>query len=363
MATINTGVENNVNDNKSFALLRTNPKLTSNIKLVVDSNSNLFLSTFKANKELAKVEYQKFDIKPDGVYSKDVSAFFRKLPNAEKYQVLRTNTDVVLYSDYSIQYEDQYQYGASHNITKLYDEQYKIFAPIWVEKKLPSKFIIYRVEEVDYKYSYDETTVGQNQRIIELLNKATIIKSFDLNINAPLGKYLSTHVNDKLFPKAAISINFKEGSSSFYNGIDTINGGFVSKAEQFDKYYAQVDYPEIFSNEIITQGFERNGVISANAINLEFLFDDTTAENYKIYRYFGLYADDIDEGYFKVDSVNKDGIVIINMDSYKSVYDLTGTSLSQTDMIPNKSELFNIPSLHYVKDKDGNFHNIKNGVD
>lgn len=361
MAIINTSVVRNVNDNKSFALLRTNPKLTSNIKVIVDSNSNLFLSTFKANKELAKVEYQKFNIMPDGIYSSDVASFFKNLPNSEKYQVLRTNTDVTLYSDYSIQYEDQYQYGASHNITKLYDEQYKIFAPLWVEKKLPSKFIVYRVEDVDYASQYDEDTNGQNQRIIELLSKATIVKTFDIGINAPLGKYLANHVNDKQFPTSAINVNFKEGSSSFYNGIDTINGGFVSKAEQFDKYYTQVDYPEIFSNEIITQGFERNGIILANAINLEFLFDDNTAENYKIYRYFGLYVDDIDEGYFKVDSINRNGIISINMDSYKSLYDLTGTSLSPTDMLPNNIEL-SLPTLHYVKDKHGNFHNIKNGA-
>lgn len=362
MAIINTSVIHNSNDNKSFALLRTNPKLTSNIKVIVDSNSNLFLSTFKANKELAKVEYQKFDIKPDGVYSMDVALFFKNLPNSEKYQVLRTNTDVTLYSDYSIQYEDQYQYGASHNTTKLYDEQYKIFAPLWIEKKIPSKFIVYRIEDVDYSTDYTEDTVGQNQRIIELLNKATIVKTFDIGINAPLGKYLSTHVNDKQFPVSAISVNFKEGAPSFYNGIDTVNGGFVSKAEQFDKYYTQVDYPEIFSNEIISQGFERNSIILANTINLEFLFDDLTAENYKIYRYFGLYVDDIDEGYFKVDSIDKNGIININMNSYDTLYELTGTSLSPIDMIPNKEEL-NLPTLQYVKDKYGNFYNIKNGKD
>lgn len=362
MATINTGIEYNAIDNTSFAILRTNPKLTSNIKLVVDSNSNLFLSTFKANKELAKVQYQKFDIKADGIYSNDVSLFYKDLPNAEKYQVLRTNTDVTLYSDYATQYEDQYQYGASHNTTKLYDEQYRIFAPIWLEKKIPSRFVIYRVDDVDYSTQYDENTLGQNQRITELLRKATIIKSFDLRLNSPVGKYLSTHINDKRFPKSALSVNFKEGSSSFYNGIDTVNGGFASKAEQFDKYYTQVDYPEIFSNEIITNGFERNGIIVANIINLEFLFDDTTAENYKIYRYFGLYVDDIDEGYFKLDSINKNGIININIDSYRSVYELSDTSLEPIDMLPSIQEL-SIPALHYVKDKNENFHNIKNGIE
>lgn len=359
---INTSVDNNTNDNKSFALLRTNPKLTSNIKLVVDSNSNLFLSAFKANKELSKVEYQRFEIKQDGVYSNDVALFFKNLPNTEKYQVLRSDSDITIYSDYAAQYEDHYHYGASHNITKLYNEQYKIFAPIWLEKKIPSKFIIYRVDDVDFDNQYDNTTLGQNSRIIELLRKATIIKSFDITLNSNIGKYLYNHVNDKLFPNSCLSVNFKEGSSSFYNGIDTINGGFVSRAEKLDEYYTQVDYPEIFNNEIITQGFERNGIISANIVNLEFLFDDYTAENYKIYRYFGLYVDDIDEGYFKIDSINKNGIININTETYESAYNLSGTSLQPIDMAPRSEELASIPSLHYIKDKDKNFYNIKNGV-
>jgi hypothetical protein len=362
MAIINTSAVNNTIDNKSFAILRTNPKLASNIKLIVDSDSKLYLSTFKANKELAQVQYQKYDISADGVYSKDVASFFRDLPNTEKYQILRTNTDTTLYSDYSIQYEDQYQYGALHNVTKLYKEQYKLFAPIWLEKKMPSKFVVYRVEDVDYKGTYDETTLGQNGRLVELLNKATIIKTFDLSLNSPIGKYLSNHINDKLFPTAPLTVNFKEGASSFYNGIDTVNGGFASKAEQFDKYYTQVDYPEIVSNEIITQGFERNSLIVANLINLEFLFDDYTAEDYKIYRYFGLYVDDIDEGYFKIDAIPGNGIINIDLNSYKTIYDLSGTSLTQLDMLPKPSELLN-PALHYVKDKNGDFHNIKNAVD
>ena len=40
----------NKEENSSFALLRTNPKLTSNLKLVVDSKEHIFLSSFKANR-------------------------------------------------------------------------------------------------------------------------------------------------------------------------------------------------------------------------------------------------------------------------------------------------------------------------
>jgi hypothetical protein len=372
MANINTSAVNNSIDNKSFALLRTNPKLTSNLKLLVNSNGDLYLSSFRANKELSKVEYQKYDIKSSGIYSIDVANFYKQLPLTQRYETLRTYSDITLYSDYEFQYEDQYQYGAIQNTTKLYDEQYKIFAPIWLEKQIPSKFVIYRIEDVDYKTDYTEDTVGQNSRILELLKNATIIKTFDLGKSSKIGEYLNTHVNDKRLPNSLLTVSFKEGSQSTFNGIDIVNGGFVTKTEQLDRDYVQVDYPEIFSNQTITNGFERNGIISANIVNLEFLFDDNTAENYKIYRYFGIYVDDIDEGDFGSIGLDNTGHLSIEYNTYNTFYDLTGAlktvdvggiptqvPILDIDMFPGTDQ-FQIPTLQYLKDKSGNFYNIKN---
>lgn len=356
---INTGIESNSIDNKSFALLRTNPKLTSNVKLVVDSSSNIFLSSFRANKELSKVEYQKYPIDPKGELSIDISKYYKKLPTSARYQVLRKYSDIAIYSDYEFQYEDQYQCGASFNSTKLYDEQYKIFAPIYLDKKIPSNFIVYRISSVDYEKSHTENTLGQNERILELLQNATIVKSFDLSISSNIGKYLNNHVNHKQFYKSALTINFKEGEKSSYNGIDIVNGGFVKKHEILEDYYTSTDYPEIFNNEIITGGFERNGVVPSNIINLEFLFDDDRAEDYKIFRYFGLYVDSYDEGSFKPNYINSNGEITIDPISYKSFYDLSGTTLVDLDMLPNASDL-SMPSLNYVKDKEGNFYHVSN---
>lgn len=359
MANINTNIENNSIDNKSFALLRTNPSLTSNVKLVVDSGENIFLSAFRASKELSKVDYQKYELTSEGILANDIAKFYKRLPNSEKYQTLRKYSDITLYSDYEFQYEDQYNFGASFNTTKLYDEQYKIFAPIWVDKTLPSTFVVYRVNSVDYEQVYTEDTVGQNNRVLELLKNATIIKTFDLSNKSNIGKYLNSHVNDKLFPKTMLTVNFEEGEKSSYNGIDIKNGGFVKKHEILEDYYTGTDFPEILNNETITKGFERNSVVSANIINLEFLFDDEGAEDYKIYRYFGLYADQHDEGSFKPNYINKDGKISIDPSTYKTTYDLTGTVLSDLDMLPNESDLSK-PTLNYVKDKDGKFYHVKN---
>ena len=361
MATTKFNISNNIVDNASFALLRTNPKFTSNIKLVVDSNEDLFLSSFKANKSLSKIQYQKFDIKSSGTYSNDVSRFYNNLPLSERYFTLRKLSDLTAYAEYSKQFEDQYNYGASFNSTKLYDEQYKLLAPIWLDKKLPSNFIIYRVKDVDYSTQYSEDIEGQNNRILELLKNATIIKNYDLKRGSNLGDYLHNHVYSSGFPVAPISFNFDSNNTASYNGIDTINGGFVSKNVNITKDYLTVDQPEIIANEYLTSGFEKNGIISANLINLEFLFDDTTAEDYHIYRYFGLYVDSFDEGSFDIDNITKDGLIYIKLNSYETNYDLVDTSLNAEDMLPKYEDL-KIPTLNYIKDKYGKFHHVKNNT-
>lgn len=347
-------------ENRSFALLRTNPRLTTNIKLVVDSNELIYFSAFKANKELSKVEFQKYPLKSSGSFSIDIAKFYKNIPNSLRYQIFKKSSDLTIYSDFANQYETQYQYGATHNTTKLYDEQYRLFAPIWLDKKTPNKFVIYRIEDVDYDKQYSEDVDGQNNRIIELLNRATIIKTYDLSRNSEIGKYIYKHVNAKGFPNSAITFNFKEGEKSYYNGIDIERGGFARKSESLDVSYTSVDYPEIYNNETITKGFSRNGIVSANIMNLEFLFDDDTAEDYKIYRYFGLYVDEFEEGTFDISHIDANGVVSIHKESYKTGYNLDGTSLNDLDMFIENSEL-KLPTLNYLKDKNGMLYHVQNG--
>lgn len=356
---INYNIENDNLEKKSFALLRTNPKLSSNIKLIVDSIGDMFLGAFKANKSLSKVEYQKFELNQDGSYSNDVSRFFKGIPVNERFQILRKNSDLTPYSNYAFQYEQQYNSGASFNSTKLYDEQYKVFAPIWLDRQIPKKFVVYRVHDVEYKEQYDEDTLGQNSRILELLKNATIIKTFDLTKESKLGKYLYNHVYDKGVPKSCINFNFSGEGAAEFRGIDTTNGGFANKKEFLSENYIRKDNPEIYSNELLSGGFERHGLISANLINMEFMFDDTTASNYEIYRYFGLYVDDIEEGSFSIDTISKSGIISIKPDTTNVNYDLSSTSLDDEDMLPSSSDL-ELPILSYVKLGDNNYTNIIN---
>jgi len=45
--------------NNSFQLIRTNPALTTNVKLVVSSDYKLYLESFDTNKQLSDQKYMK----------------------------------------------------------------------------------------------------------------------------------------------------------------------------------------------------------------------------------------------------------------------------------------------------------------
>lgn len=352
-------IENNIDD-ISFGLLRTNPKLSTNIKLVVDSGDKLYMDAISANQTLSTSNYKKFTINPGGSYSHDVARFFGSLSSDIMYDAGRNNSDISVFGDYSTQYEDQYHYGASFNSTKLYGEQYKFFAPIWLEKNIPSYFVIYRVKNADFIKEYTTDNAGQNSRILEMLNNATLIKTFDLTKNSNIGKYLRNHVNDVNFPKSAIFQNYAADQGTIYNGIDVVKGGFVNKKEFVNPDLVK-DKIEILNNFILTDGFKRNQVASANLINLEFLFDDTNADNYQIYRYFGVYVDAIQEGSFGVhDVVNTDTTELIKIEhgTISTLYDLSG-GLTHADMFINQTDLA-FPTLNWVKSNDDQFYHIRN---
>ena len=64
----------------SFMLMRTNPKLTGNIKLVVTSDDKLYLDTVKVSDALNDRVYRKYPVSSEGNYPFDVKTVFSRLP-------------------------------------------------------------------------------------------------------------------------------------------------------------------------------------------------------------------------------------------------------------------------------------------
>ena len=336
----NFDLETNYNlDNLSKPLLRTNPKLSSNAKLVTNSQGKMFIESIDATKELASVEYKKWSVSKDGQWSYDLPKFFSysKTPSDQIYSAKTAFSDFTVQESFDKQIEEDYHYGTTYNYSKLHDEDFRMMAPIWLDKNIPSKFVIFKVSDPSV-LDFDATSNYDNMSTI-LLN-SEIIKTFDLTRKSELGTYIRNHVQSELFPKNPITVNFDSNERTSFNGIDIKKGGFTSKGEYLEEDFVRKDQTIIEENDLITGGFERNGLVCANIMNLEFLFNDPTADVYGINRYFGLYVDDVDSGYGSLESANSGALKFKLLNS-----DINEDSSSA---IPPFNLIRNTPTIGYA---------------
>ena len=66
-------------DKASYSIVRTNPKLTGNVK-VVSNGSDIYLESFSANRELSSARFKAFKVSGNATYDKDVFRFFQLGP-------------------------------------------------------------------------------------------------------------------------------------------------------------------------------------------------------------------------------------------------------------------------------------------
>jgi hypothetical protein len=296
-------------DRSSYSLLRTNPKLSGNVKITLDSVGNLWLNSIDANNELADSSYKKFPITPLSTYARDLYKFFKngQTPTSIIFSLYQVddqyqNTKRNLYE----QYDNFYSYGVEQLKSRYYDEGFSFFAPLWLRKVVPDFFIIFRLDHPISIEGYKDSTI--NPKIFqEFFKDARIIKTFDMREKSKLGTYLRKIVNDPRFKERPLDVSFDEDIATSWNGISYANGTMTGKGEFLSDYWKQ-DRPVIELEEYITGGFERNGIICPNLINLEFLFDDEEATPYSINRYFGLYVTESQLANFEIDPVSLDKI-------------------------------------------------------
>ena len=351
----NFDIETNYNlDNVSKPLLRTNPKLSTNIKLVVNSRDILYLESIDADRTLSDVKYKKFPVSADGEYSYDVSKFFKNNPTTNEviFATKRKNSDTAVLDSYNKQIEEDYHYGTTYNYSKLHSESLRMFAPIWLDENLPKKFVIFRTSDPNGSVKFKDSGDDKIAMINEIVKNSQIVKTFDLSENSNIGKYLRTHVQQEKFPKSPLTFSFEKEEQSFFNGIDLKKGGFTSKGEFLYRDFILKDKTLIESNDLITDGFKRNNIACANLINLEFLFEDDSASDYSINRYFGLYVDDIDSGSGEIAKIDRNIITFQNLNSYIDVN-------NDSSAIPPNKLLLSTPTLGYINVADS-YYKISN---
>ena len=278
-------------DLSSYSLLKTNPKISGNVKITQDSNGDIWLNSIDANNELSDSSYKKFPISSKSTYAKDLYTFFKngKTPTStvfDLYQVDTTyeNTKRNLYE----QFDNFYNYGVENLKNRYYDESFSFFAPLWLRSNVPDFFIIFRLDHPLSAESYNALT-SNPAKFSEFFTESQIVKTFDMRKTSKLGSYIRKITDDPRFKETPLDVSFDQDIATTWNGISYANGTMSGKGEFLYDYWRK-DRPIIEFEEYITGGFERNGIISTNLLNLEFLFNDETATPYTINRYFGLYV-------------------------------------------------------------------------
>ena len=275
-------------DNSSFMMLRTNPKLSGNIKLVIDSNNNMYLDTFKINGELSNKKYRKQKISGKSYYSNDVRNVFKDMTSDSIFAIPSLGNNLRnVQRNIDNQFIDIYNYGVRVNDDKLYSENFSMLAPLWINKNLPDFFVIFKCNEF-MEIPSEYTPI---QRFNFLLQNGIVVKTFDLRKNTIIGNYLYNHQSEIDQYMASTYIDINDYNYNVWNGI-SIDNGIISKYTEttYDMLHGNIDN-QVALDQYITNGYERNRILNPYLINFEFLFDDDLEDtkNLSFNNYFGLY--------------------------------------------------------------------------
>ena len=280
---------------KSFGLLRTNVGLTTNIKVMVDTNYKLSLDSIDSDVNLSFDKFKKVSFTKDNYYDELIPYFYQDLPADTAFSIKYEDDSEKMSDDFKNQYDELYNYGARNIVdNKNYTEEYEYFAPLYITKNgLPKKFIIFRIDGSGIG------TLRKDNFKIEILKKLKTVKLFDLTKESVLGEWIGKSFTDnKYFPDSPLDVDFRNLEFCRWNGIDYQNGGYTYKSLFIDDILDEEK--EIFELEkFVFDSYKNNKVVFPNIINFSFLFDDTPStpeikRKWSINRYYGFYLENLE---------------------------------------------------------------------
>ena len=154
-------------------VIRTNPRITGNLRITIDSASGVSFNSMDANQTLSNDRFKNFNINGENTFALDVFNFFDKgkLPSNIIFDAARfTRGDREVSKIFSDQYDFFYASGASALADKNYKESFSYFAPLWLKSEIPDYFVIFKVPgPLSYAYSKNETVIkaGVNYKVIK----------------------------------------------------------------------------------------------------------------------------------------------------------------------------------------------------
>lgn len=313
----------------SFQLIRTNPKLTSNLKVSVDSKGDVWMNAIQADPELAKDQYQKFAVDLQKSHEFNVFNFYDngKTPSKISFAIGSTITQTVTARDLKNQYEfDFYTSGAKYLESKQYSEKYSYLAPLYLNSALPDCFVVFKVKGASNYAAGTQIneTISKRAFTTEFFRSMQLVKVFDMRPESNIGGYLERILENPMRPNAPLSINFNQAvdSYSYYKGLSISSGTYVELPVETNSVFRR-GLPILTKEKFIVSGFEANNILHPNILNLEFLFDDPTAAPFEINRYFGFYCNRLELAQFDVDIAASFANPTDNDQALEIIYDIT----------------------------------------
>ena len=294
-----------LDDGVSFSLVRTNPKLTTNTKLMYNGKK-MYMESYASSPLLNRNQYKNVSVKQNSTYNRDIANFLTG-SGSQAYTVYQNFSDIAISDSYDNQFETTYWCGAEYIDSSFYTEEIGFVAPLYLREKLPNYFLIFRLDTPsNYNLTLDENGNPLDSSFdfkTDILDKAVLIKTFDLREGSVLGNYIHNYVEQELFEfDKSMYVNFSNSEVTYY-GINKISGVLEKKVESFENELLNQDNTILYDDKWFTEGFERNGLIFPYIMNIEYLFDDENfknkdGESYDFARYIGLYCNNIEFGEF-----------------------------------------------------------------
>ena len=226
--------------NSSFGVLRTNPRLTGNLKVTLDSSGGVWLNSMDVSPELSNQKYKKFRVTGQNTYANDIYNFFDggKTPRDVVFQVGSFTSGASQPAEnFNLQYDFFYGAGASTLIDRNYDEDFKYFQPLWIKDVLPEFFVVFKIPQpLSYPYPTNATTLvdGTQYKVIQDSgsDETFLVRYW----NAETGSF-DTYVDGDFFY-----------GNTIYSTYTVLQGsGVVTEMDEL-KYYDEVNDVETYFN-------------------------------------------------------------------------------------------------------------------
>ena len=241
-----------------YSLNQTNPRLSGNIKFLVDDN-DIYIDSIDSNSELSRTMYKSYKINTNNNLMANLKNYVNLFEIKDNlFDVAKDINNVV--NDLSNQHHRLYNCGASSDLSELISKRFRYFAPVYVnnEANKPDLFVIYSVDRSKLNTS--------NEYVKELL----YVHDFRYS---EMGKQLDRHIDYLKNTNYDMGIFVNFGDNISYSGTSLTSGLLESRYENdFDSLLANERTITEFNKHII-DGFKRHNLIDSRFLNLEFAFD------------------------------------------------------------------------------------------